>query len=216
MPAPRTAITGLLRCLGGRRSSGEQGGVDAAGQRLDEDGALVRHVVGDAVQLRLVGHELARPAAAGRAAEPDLDARVEVTGDEVGVVVAIAGRGVLERQGNARAAWPSTGSSTTRVPSSSSPTTSWPGTNGKLTQSSKYVDACPSIIERSEPQIPASAVWTRCQPGPGSSGGSIVAYSSGPTRTAAAGATAEHPSQPEPGTCASLQRLHGVSSLSEC
>ena len=75
--------------------------MDAAGQRLDEHGALVGHVVGDPVELRLVGHELAGPAAAGRAAEPDLDARVEVAGDEVGVVVAIARRGVLERQGNA-------------------------------------------------------------------------------------------------------------------
>ena len=104
------------------------------------------------------------------------------------------------------------------MPSSRSPTTSWPGTNGKLTQSSKYVDAWPSIIDRSEPQIPASRVWTRCQPGPGSSGGSIVVYSSGPTLTAAAGATAEatraNPSRDtDRRICSAFIR---VSRLSEC
>ena len=100
---------GAVRLLCRRRSSGEQGSVDAAGQRLDEHGALVRHVVGEPVQLRLVGHELVRPAAAGRAAEPDLDARVEVASDEVGVIVAIARRGVLERQGNAPSGMPEHG-----------------------------------------------------------------------------------------------------------
>ena len=80
---------------------------------------------------------------------------------------------------------------TMRVPSSSSPTTSWPGTNGKLTKSSKYVDACPSTSDRSDPQMPARRVRTRCQPSPGHSGSSIDRSSSGPILAAVPGATAE-------------------------
>ena len=82
---------------GGDRRRAEQRGVDAAGDRLDEHGPLVGHVVVDRVELRAVGDERRRPAAAGRAAEPGLDARLEVTGGEVGVVVAVAGRGTVER-----------------------------------------------------------------------------------------------------------------------
>ena len=93
VPAPSTAMTGSL----GGDGSGLEGGVDAAGERLDEHGALVGDVVADAVQLGLVGDELRRPAAARRAAEPGLDACVEVAGGEVGVVVAVAGRGAVER-----------------------------------------------------------------------------------------------------------------------
>ena len=73
-------------------------GVDAAGERLDEHGPLVGDVVADAVQLGLVGHQLGRPAAARGTAEPGLDAGVERTGGEVGVVVAVAGCGTLERR----------------------------------------------------------------------------------------------------------------------
>ena len=101
------------------------------------------------------------------------------------------------------------------MPSSRRPTTSWPGTNGKLTQSSKYVEAWPSIIDRSDPQIPARPVCTWCQPGPGSSGGSIDVYSSGPTRTAAAGANADatlaNPNRPtDRRTCSAFIRVFPV------
>ena len=107
-------------------------------------------------------------------------------GGEVGVVVAVAGRGAVERRARSRGPRGRAPARARRgVPSSSSPTTSWPGTNGKLTQSSKYVEAWPSIIDRSEPQIPARRVRTRCQPGPGSSGGSIVGVLERPDRAAA-------------------------------
>ena len=62
---------------------------------------LVGHVVAEAVQLALVGDELGRPAAAGRAAEAGLDAGLEVAGGEVAVVVAVAGGGAGERRGEA-------------------------------------------------------------------------------------------------------------------
>ena len=45
------------RFVGGD-GTGLEGGVDAAGERLDEHGAFVGDVVADAVQLRLVGDEL--------------------------------------------------------------------------------------------------------------------------------------------------------------
>ena len=77
------------------------------------------------------------------------------------------------------------------MPSSSSPTTSWPGTNGNDTQSSKYSEAWPSTSERSEPQMPASRVRTRCHPGPGNSGSSTEVYSSGPSLVAVTGEIAD-------------------------
>jgi hypothetical protein len=89
-----------------------------------------------------------------------------------------------------RAPHASTGSSTTRVPSSSSPTTSCPGVNGKLTSGSKYRDVFPSTVARSDPQMPASRGRTRTQPGPGSSGGSTSARRSGPTVAPRPGASA--------------------------
>ncbi len=82
---------------GGDRRRAQQRGVDAAGDRFDEHGPLVGHVVGDRVELGGVGDERRRPAAAGRAAEPGLDPRLEVSGREVGVVVAVAGGGTVER-----------------------------------------------------------------------------------------------------------------------
>ncbi len=45
------------RLVGGD-GGGLEGGVDAAGERLDEHGSLVGHVVADAVQLAVVGDEL--------------------------------------------------------------------------------------------------------------------------------------------------------------
>ena len=65
-PAPRH---GHDRLVGGdgRRF---QCRVDAAGERLDEHGPLVRDVVADVVQLAVVGDELRRPAAAGGQQKP--------------------------------------------------------------------------------------------------------------------------------------------------
>ena len=77
--------------------------MDAGGDRLDEHRSLVGHVVADAVQLALVGDELGRPAAAGRAAEPGLDAGLEIAGGEVGVVVAVTGCGARRTGERSRA-----------------------------------------------------------------------------------------------------------------
>ena len=55
----------------------------------------------DAVDLAVVGDELGRPAAAGGAAEPGLDAGADRAGGQVPVVVAVAGRGTVERRGEA-------------------------------------------------------------------------------------------------------------------
>ena len=78
-------------------ASRHEGGVDAGGEWFDEHGPLLGHVA-DAVQLALVGHELGRPAAARRRAEAGLDARLEISGDEVSVVVAVARRRSVERR----------------------------------------------------------------------------------------------------------------------
>ena len=141
MPAPSTATSGAVRGAHRLAARGEQGGVDAAGERLDEHGALVGYVT-EAMELAVVGDELGSPAATGRRAEPGLDAGFQITGDEVAVVVAVARvRHLRTAAAKPRAAWPSTGSMATRVPSSSSPTTSCPGTNGNDTTSSKYIEA---------------------------------------------------------------------------
>ena len=76
-------------------ASSHEGGVDAGGEWFDQHGPLIRHVA-DAVQLALVGHELGRPSATGGRAEAGLDARLEITGDEVSVVVAVARRRSVE------------------------------------------------------------------------------------------------------------------------
>ena len=157
VPAPSTATIGLGVPLTAATRRGQQGGVDAAGERLDEHGPLVGHVVGDRGGAGCRGRRTRRPAAAGRAAEPGLDARLEVARWRGG---RSRRRRPARRRRTAgakpRASWPSTGSRTTRVPSSSSPTTSWPGTNGKLTQSSKYVEAWPST-STGRPQMPGEA-----------------------------------------------------------
>ena len=98
MPAPSTATTGSAASLDGARPAGLERGVDAAGEGLDEHGPLVGHVVGEAVELGVVGDQLGGPAAAGRAAEAGLDPRLEVARRQVGVVVAVAGGGALERR----------------------------------------------------------------------------------------------------------------------
>ena len=74
-----------------------------------------------------------------------------------------------------------TGTTMTRVPSSRSPTTSWPGVNGKDTIGSNQREEVPSIVARSEPQMPARRGRTRTQPGPGSSGASRSRRAIGPT-----------------------------------
>ena len=76
----------------------QQRGVDAGGGRFDQHRLLVRHVIGHAVELGLVSDELGRPTAAGRAAEAGLDAGLERSGGEMGVVVAVARRSTLERR----------------------------------------------------------------------------------------------------------------------
>ena len=55
-----------------------------------------------------------------------------------------------------RATQLSTGTMATREPSSRSPTTSWPGVNGNETMGSNQRDEVPSMVARSEPQMPAS------------------------------------------------------------
>ena len=111
--------------------------MDAAGQRFDQDGPLVGHVVVDPVELRLVGPEPGRPSAPGRAAEPGLDPgfdpAVDRCGRDVGVVVAVARRGSVERELMTAGGMTQDRFEDDPLPSSSSPTTSWPGTNGKLT-----------------------------------------------------------------------------------
>src|SRR3546814_211529 len=86
-----------------------------------------------------------------------------------------------------RATQLSTGTTTTRVPSSSSPTTSWPGVNGNDTIGSNHRELVPSMVARSEPQMPARRGRTRTQPGPGRSGGSTSRRASGPTFAPAPG-----------------------------
>ena len=84
----------------------EQGGVDAACERFDQHRLLVGRVGIEAVELALVGDELRRPPAAGRAAEPGLDAGLDlaaaqVAAGEVPVVVAVTWGGAVEGQGEA-------------------------------------------------------------------------------------------------------------------
>ena len=84
-----------------------------------------------------------------------------------------------------RAAQPSTGSSTTRAPSSSAPTTSWPGTKGKLTMGSNRTATTvpppwPGRSRRCRParDAPGASPWNpraasgrACPPGPGGRAG---------------------------------------------
>ncbi len=136
-----------------------------------------------------------RPSAPGVGAEPDLQPRGEMAeGDPLASARATLGAGRAGRDDAAgdaaehgldhhpgrRRRHPPVG----RAGASITPTTSWPGTKGKLTMSSKYRELRPSRVARSEPQMPASTGWTRCQPGPGSSGGSTSVRRSGPDRRA--------------------------------
>ena len=74
------------------RSGGQHGGVHAARSRLDHHRGLVTHVVGNAVQLRLMGNQRERPAAAGVGAVARLQARVEVAERRALTAVAVARR----------------------------------------------------------------------------------------------------------------------------
>ena len=129
-----------------------------AGRRLDHDRRLVAPAVGTSWSWQLVGDQGQRPAPAG-----------------VGAVTRSAGRAAGGRR-RGRSQWlvrpaahaaarrvdapdraVSTGSITTRRPSSASATTSWPGTNGKLTIGSNQRDDRPSTVARSLPQMPGQA-----------------------------------------------------------
>ena len=74
------------RCVGvrNRRALGrEQRGVDASCEGLDQHRLLVGRVGVEAVELALVGDELWRPPTAGRAAEPGLDAGLDLAAAQV-------------------------------------------------------------------------------------------------------------------------------------
>ncbi len=74
------------------------GGVHRARGRLDQHGLLVGQVVGDGDELGLVGDEQGRPPAAGRLAEPGLQARFEVPeGDALAEVRAVGRAHVAHR-----------------------------------------------------------------------------------------------------------------------
>ena len=64
MPAPSTTTSGRSAARDGLTTRREQGGVDAAGERLDEHGALVGYVT-ESMELTVVGDELGSPAATG-------------------------------------------------------------------------------------------------------------------------------------------------------
>ena len=80
-----------------------------------------------------------------------------------------------------------TGTTTARCPSSRSPTTSWPGVNGNDTIGSNHRDDVPSIVARSEPQMPDRRGRSRTQPGPGQLGRIDVAQRERTDLGAAAG-----------------------------
>jgi hypothetical protein len=78
--------------------------VDRAGERLDQHGDLVRHVVGDRVQLRAVRHHQARPPTAGLVAVAGLQARLEVADRDAVADVGLAGLAVAAQLLAARGA----------------------------------------------------------------------------------------------------------------
>ena len=75
-----------------------EGGVHAAGERLDQHGGFVAHVIGDVVQLTLVCDEFGRPTTTGRTTKAGLNAGFERSADEMGVVVAVTRCGIGERE----------------------------------------------------------------------------------------------------------------------
>ena len=100
MPAPSTATIGWadVSWRAATIGRGEQRGVDAAGERLDEHGPLVGHVVADR------GGAVTRGRRTSGAQPPPVEQQNPVwmpgsrwSGREVGVVVAVAGSGAVER-----------------------------------------------------------------------------------------------------------------------
>ncbi|CAB4885663.1 unannotated protein [freshwater metagenome] len=81
-----------------QRRPAQQCAVDASGCGFDHYGGFVAHVERHVVQLAVVGLELGAPTATGAVAEPGLDAGLERGQGEMGVVVAVAGRSIGERQ----------------------------------------------------------------------------------------------------------------------
>ena len=155
-----------------RLDVGDRGGVQRAGQRLDQHGVLVGQVVGHGVQLRLVRDQPLAPAAAGVAAVAGLQARPRRRRRSC-AGTARAGRTRTRGTARRRApSQPSAGWSTTRSPlrgpAAISPTTSWPGTNGVLVSAARCSEALPASSAWSEPQMPLRRGVTGSQPGPGS------------------------------------------------
>ncbi len=77
------------------------GGVDRAGQRFHDDGLLVGERLGHLDHLAGVDDHLVRPPAAGRLAEPALQAGLEVAEGDALAQVDAAGRTLVARRGHA-------------------------------------------------------------------------------------------------------------------
>ena len=208
VPAPMTTAE---RAPSRRRRRRGQGAVDGAGGRLDHD----RRLVAPARRAPRAAAARGRPAPATSRRRCRRSTRS--AGRAAGGRRPVARSGWCARRRTAghggsmpRTRQCSTGSTTTRRPSSASPTTSWPGTNGKLTIGSNHRDDRPSTVARSLPQIPASRGRTTCQSGPGRRGRVDVdqAQRAGPAAAARPPAR-RHPGRGEPGDRAlHLQRLH--------
>ena len=125
-------------------------GVHRTGHGLDGDRVRVTEGIGHGIELAGVRHEAGtRPATTGVGAEARLEAGADVAEGDVPAVADLSGLAGGAQGLIPRAAQPSTGCSTTRLPagrtppsapvasSASVPTTSWPGTKGKETMSSK-------------------------------------------------------------------------------
>ena len=172
VPAPITAtVESGPSCV--RRAR-----VDAAGERLDHHRVLVVQVVGHLVELRAVRHEALAPAAAGLAAEADLQSRADRALGRPPTQSACRPSSHSGQGGSLpRARQPSAGSTTTRLPRSSpavtSATISCPGTNGDEVSDDRYSEAWPSIIAWSEPQMPDRRGRSGTQSRSGRRGGSI-------------------------------------------
>jgi hypothetical protein len=147
---------------------------------LDHDRGLVGHVVGDAVQLGLVGHEGGRPAAAGVGAVPGLQSRLEVPERDVAAPADLAAGTALARRLDAAGRAPEHRLQHDARAVVEVTDDLVPGTNGKLTTGSNQRLDVASIVARSEPQMPARRGRTRTQPGASTSGGSASTRRSGP------------------------------------
>ena len=138
--------------------AGGDGGVDRARGRLDHHRGLVAHPVGHAVELALVGDERGAPAATRCRCRSRSAGRAAGGRRRCARTDRWRPRHTLRTAGRCRG--PRTPAPARRrraVPSSRSPTTSWPGTNGNETMGSNQRDERPSTVARSEPQMPGQA-----------------------------------------------------------